>query len=142
MYFGTEGANQSQIHRLQLHKTELFGHTNHCYVWRTKVEAGKPKNTIPTVKQEGGSIMLWAAICCARATSQDVSQEVKAWSSKCTVTQSIRLAKWLQDNKVKVSECPSQSPHLNPTGNLWADKPDSVTAVLSGGTSQNSSSLL
>ena len=40
-------------------KIELFGHNDHCYVWRKKEEACKLKNTIPTVKHGGGSIMLW-----------------------------------------------------------------------------------
>jgi hypothetical protein len=40
-------------------KIELFDHNDHCYVWRKKREACKPKNTIPTVKHVGGSIMLW-----------------------------------------------------------------------------------
>jgi hypothetical protein len=39
-------------------KIELFGHNDHRYVWRKKGEACKPKNTIPTVKHRGGSIML------------------------------------------------------------------------------------
>ena len=39
-------------------KIELFGHNDHCYVWRKKGEACKP-NTIATVKHGGGSIMLW-----------------------------------------------------------------------------------
>ena len=39
-------------------KIELFGHHDHRYVWRKKGEACKPKNTIPTVKHGGGSIML------------------------------------------------------------------------------------
>ena len=38
---------------------ELFGHNDHHYVWRKKGDACKTKNTIPTVKHGGGSIMLW-----------------------------------------------------------------------------------
>ena len=40
-------------------KIQLFGHNDHRYVWRKKGEACKPKNTTPTVKHRGGSIMLW-----------------------------------------------------------------------------------
>jgi hypothetical protein len=43
-------------------KLELFGHNDQSYVWRKKVEACKPKNTIPTVKHGGGSIMLWGCL--------------------------------------------------------------------------------
>uniref|UniRef100_A0AAZ3RB74 Transposase Tc1-like domain-containing protein n=1 Tax=Oncorhynchus tshawytscha TaxID=74940 RepID=A0AAZ3RB74_ONCTS len=38
-------------------KIEWFGHNGHCYVWRKKGEACKPKNNIPTVKHGGGSML-------------------------------------------------------------------------------------
>jgi hypothetical protein len=40
-------------------KIELFDHSDHRYVWRKKGEACKLKNTIPTLKHRGGSIILW-----------------------------------------------------------------------------------
>ena len=41
-------------------KIELFGYNDQRYVWKRQGEAFNPKNTIPTVKHGGGSIMLWA----------------------------------------------------------------------------------
>lgn len=38
---------------------QLFGHIDQPYVWRIKGDAFIPKNTIPTVKHGGGSIILW-----------------------------------------------------------------------------------
>ena len=81
-------------------KIELFGQNDHRYVCRKKGDACKPKNTIPTVKHRCGSIILWGCMAAGgvvtlhkiwhheagklcgyiEATSQDISQEVKAWS--------------------------------------------------------------
>ncbi len=40
-------------------KLELFGHNTTKMVWHRAGEAFTPRNTIPTVKHCGGSIMLW-----------------------------------------------------------------------------------
>uniref|UniRef100_A0AAQ4RPP5 Transposase Tc1-like domain-containing protein n=1 Tax=Gasterosteus aculeatus aculeatus TaxID=481459 RepID=A0AAQ4RPP5_GASAC len=46
-------------------KLELFGPMDQRYVWRKKNEAYAEKNTLPTVKHGGGSVMLW---CCFAGT--------------------------------------------------------------------------
>ena len=40
-------------------KIELFGINSTPRVWRERNADYDPKNTIPTVKHEGGNIMLW-----------------------------------------------------------------------------------
>ena len=81
-------------------KFEMFGLNDDCYVWWKRGEAGKPQYTIPTAKHGGGSIMLCGCFAAGgtgalhkidgimrlencgyiEATSQDITQEVKAWS--------------------------------------------------------------
>uniref|UniRef100_A0A9J7ZTJ8 Uncharacterized protein n=1 Tax=Cyprinus carpio carpio TaxID=630221 RepID=A0A9J7ZTJ8_CYPCA len=40
-------------------KIELFGHNSKRYAWHKNNTPHNQKNTIPTVKQGGGSVMLW-----------------------------------------------------------------------------------
>lgn len=54
-------------------KLELSGQTDKRYVLRSKGEAFKPRNTALTVKQGGGSIMLW---CCFVAIGTDTLHKV------------------------------------------------------------------
>ncbi len=50
-------------------KIELFGINSTRRVWRRRNVAYDPKSTIPTVKHEGGNIMLWGCFS-AKGTGQ------------------------------------------------------------------------
>lgn len=115
---------------------ELFVHNHKRYVWRGVNEAYDEKYTIPTVKHGGGSLMFWGcgtgnlvkidgkmnAVCYQKILEQNLHSSARnlrmghIWTfqhDNDPKHKAKSTCHWLQQNKVKVLEWPSQSPDLN-----------------------------
>ncbi len=112
-------------------KIELFGINSTRRVWRRRNAAYDPKNTIPTVKHGGGNIMLWGVFLLSGQDNCTASKGRWTWVMY-RQGQGIENGSWMgipawqwpktrSQGNIKVLECPSQSPDLNPLENLWRE---------------------
>lgn len=127
-------------------KFNLFGSDGRTMVWRQPNMELDSKNTTPTVKHGGGSVMVWGCFSASGVgnlvfiegiMNQHVymallKENLKASAQKLGIEKTFAFYQdndpkhkawinrmWLLYNCPKVIDTPPQSPDLNPIENLW-----------------------